>query len=90
VAPEERIAVFDNDGTLWVELPYYTQLAFALDRVRALAREHPEWREQQPFEAALENDLEAIKAGGIEGMVELVMASHAGMTTDQFATIVSD
>jgi hypothetical protein len=90
VPPEERIAVFDNDGTLWVEQPYYTQLAFALDRIKALAPEHPEWREQQPFKAVLDNDLEAIKAAGVEGMVELVMASHAGMTTDQFATIVSD
>jgi phosphoserine phosphatase len=88
--PEERIAVFDNDGTLWVERPYYTQLAFALDRIRALAPEHPEWRAQQPFKAVLENDLEALKVAGIEGLVELVMASHAGMTTDQFATIVSD
>jgi phosphoserine phosphatase len=90
VAPEERIAVFDNDGTLWVEQPYYTQLAFALDRIKALAPEHPEWRERQPFKAVLENDLEALMAAGIEGVVELVMASHAGMTTDQFATIVSD
>jgi phosphoserine phosphatase len=90
VPPEERIAVFDNDGTLWVEQPYYTQLAFALERIRALAPKHPEWRAQQPFKAVLENDLEAIKAAGVEGMVELVMASHAGMTTDQFATIVSD
>jgi haloacid dehalogenase-like hydrolase len=90
VAPAERIAVFDNDGTLWVEQPYYTQLAFALDRIRTLAPEHPEWRAQQPFKAVLENDLEALEAAGIEGMVELVMASHAGMTTDQFATIVSD
>ena len=90
VPPEERIAVFDNDGTLWVEQPYYTQLAFALDRIKALAPEHPQWREQQPFKAVLESDLEALKAAGIEGMVELVMASHAGMTTDEFATIVSD
>jgi haloacid dehalogenase-like hydrolase len=90
VPPEERVAVFDNDGTLWVEQPYYTQLAFALDRIRALAPEHPDWRERQPFKAVLENDLEGLKAAGIEGMVELVMASHAGMTTDQFATIVAD
>jgi hypothetical protein len=60
VAPDERIATFDNDGTLWVEQPYYTQLAFALDRIRELAPEHPEWREQQPFKAVLENDLEAL------------------------------
>ena len=90
VAPAERIATFDNDGTLWVEQPYYTQLAFALDRIRELAPEHPEWREQQPFKAVLENDLEALAASGIKGLMQLVMASHAGMTTDQFATIVTD
>jgi phosphoglycolate phosphatase-like HAD superfamily hydrolase len=90
VPPDERIAVFDNDGTLWVEQPLYTQLAFALDRVRTLAPEHPEWREQQPFKAVLENDIEALKAAGIEGVVELVMASHAGMTTDEFEAIVEE
>lgn len=90
VAPAERIATFDNDGTLWVEQPYYTQLAFALDRIRALAPEHPEWREQQPFKAVLENDLEALTASGIQGVMQLVMASHAGMTTEEFETIVED
>jgi phosphoserine phosphatase len=88
VAPDERIATFDNDGTLWVEQPFYTQLAFALDRIRTLAPEHPEWHEQQPFKAVLENDLEALKASGIEGLMQLVMASHSGMTTDEFETIV--
>ncbi len=90
VAPDERIAVFDNDGTLWVEHPVYTQLTFALDRIRALAPEHPEWREQQPFKAVLENDMEALKAAGMKGVLELVMASHAGMTTDEFAAIATD
>jgi hypothetical protein len=90
VAPDARIAVFDNDGTLWVEQPIYTQLVFALDRIRSLAPEHPEWREQQPFKAVLEHDVEALKAAGIEGVVKLVMASHAGMTTDEFAAIVED
>jgi phosphoserine phosphatase len=90
VLPDERVATFDNDGTLWVEQPYYTQLAFALDRIRALAPEHPEWREQQPFKAVLDNDLEALKASGIEGVMQLVMASHAGMSTAEFATIVED
>jgi haloacid dehalogenase-like hydrolase len=90
VAPADRIATFDNDGTLWVEQPYYTQLAFALDRIRALAPEHPEWREQQPFKAVLETDLEALKASGIKGVMQLVMASHAGMTTQEFETIVED
>jgi len=90
VLADERIAVFDNDGTLWIEQPMYNQLAFALDRIRALAPQHPKWQEQQPFRAVLENDLEALKASGMEGVVELLMASHAGMTTDEFATIVED
>jgi len=90
VAPDERIAVFDNDGTLWVEHPVYTQLTFALDRIKTLAPEHPEWREQQPFKAVLDNDMEALKASGMKGVLELVMASHAGMTTDEFATIAAD
>jgi phosphoserine phosphatase len=90
VAPDQRIATFDNDGTLWVEHPVYTQLTFALDRIRALAPEHPEWREQQPFKAVLENDMEALKAAGMKGVLELVMASHAGMTTDEFAAIATD
>jgi hypothetical protein len=90
VPPDERIATFDNDGTLWVEQPYYTQLAFALDRIRALAPEHPEWREQQPFKAVLDNDLEALRASGIKGVMQLVMASHAGISTDEFETIVED
>lgn len=87
---EERIAVFDNDGTLWVEQPMYTQLAFALDRVKALAPQHPEWKTEQPFKAVLENDHKALAAGGIEAAVKIVMATHAGMTTDEFAGIVGD
>jgi phosphoglycolate phosphatase-like HAD superfamily hydrolase len=90
VPPDERIATFDNDGTLWVEQPFYTQLAFALDRIRALAPEHPEWREQQPFKAVLDNDLEALEASGMKGVMQLVMASHAGMTTEEFETVVED
>lgn len=85
VPVEERIAVFDNDGTLWVEQPMYTQLAFALDRVKALAPQHPEWKSEQPFKAVLENDHAALAAGGIEDAVKIVMATHAGMTTDAFA-----
>ena len=84
VAPAERIATFDNDGTLWVEQPMYTQLAFALDRVKALAPQHPEWKTTQPFKAVLEGDMPALAAGGEKAMVELVMATHAGMTTDEF------
>jgi phosphoserine phosphatase len=90
VPPAERIAVFDNDGTLWSEQPMYAQLAFALDRVKALAPQHPEWKEKQPFKAALEGDMKTLSAGGEEALVELVMATHAGMTTDEFASIVKD
>jgi phosphoglycolate phosphatase-like HAD superfamily hydrolase len=85
VSASERIAVFDNDGTLWVEQPYYTQLAFALDGVKAQAPRHPEWRERQPFKGVLENDLDAVLATGTKGILELVMATHAGMTTGAFA-----
>jgi len=90
VPPAERIAVFDNDGTLWSEQPMYFQLAFALDRVRALAPQHPEWATQQPFQGVLENDLPGVLAGGEQALVQLVMATHAGMTTDEFAAIVTD
>jgi hypothetical protein len=82
IPPAERIAVFDNDGTLWVEQPMYVQLAFALDRIKALAPAHPEWRDKQPFEAAIEGDLKTVAAGGEHALLELVMAMHAGMTTD--------
>jgi phosphoserine phosphatase len=90
VPAAERIAVFDNDGTLWVEQPIYTQLAFALDRIQALAAEHPEWREQQPFKAALQGDKETLAKSGNEGLMQLLMASHAGMSTAEFATIAED
>ncbi len=90
VPPAQRIAVFDNDGTLWVEQPMYTQLAFVLDRVKALAAEHPEWKEQQPFKAALDGDMAALGASGMEGLMGLLMATHSGMTSDEFATTASD
>jgi hypothetical protein len=90
VAPAERIATFDNDGTLWAEQPMYFQLAFALDRVKALAPHHPEWKEKQPFKAALEGDLKTVFAGGEHALLELVMASHAGMTTEEFTSTVQD
>src|SRR4249919_3235451 len=77
----ERIATFDNDGTLWVEHPMYTQLAFALDRVAALAPEHPEWKDKQPFKAVLEHDMKTLAEACERGLVELIMATHAGMTT---------
>jgi len=90
VAPADRIAVFDNDGTLWSEQPIYFQFAFALDRVKALAPQHPEWKTTQPFKAVLDGDLEALAASGEKGLGELVMATHTGMTTDAFAKSVSD
>jgi haloacid dehalogenase-like hydrolase len=86
----ERLAVFDSDGTLWAEQPLYVQLAFALDRVRALERHHPEWKQIQPFKAVLEDDLNALAAGGERGIAHLVGATHAGMTTDAFERIVED
>jgi hypothetical protein len=82
--------VFDNDGTLWSEKPMYVQLAFALDRVKALAPDHPEWRQTQPFKAVLDGDLKSVSAGGEHALLELVMATHAGNTTEEFAQIVQD
>ena len=90
VPPPERIAVFDNDGTLWSEKPFYFQLFFVIDRVKAMAPAHPQWREEQPFKAALEGDLETLFSLGEHGLLELVMATHAGNTTEEFAAIVRD
>jgi phosphoserine phosphatase len=90
VPPAQRIAVFDNDGTLWSENPLYFQLLFAIDRVKALAGQHPEWKTKQPFKAVLDGDMKALAATGHKGLLELVMATHAGMTTDEFEKIVSD
>jgi phosphoserine phosphatase len=90
VPAEQRIAVFDNDGTLWSEQPLYFQLLFAMDRVRALAPQRPEWKTTQPFQAVLEGDREALAAAGERGILELLMASHAGMTTTEFEQIVRD
>jgi hypothetical protein len=88
VPRDQRIVTFDNDGTLWCEQPMYVQLAFALDRVKALAPMHPEWKDKQPFKAVLDGDMKALAESGEHGMVELVMATHSGMTTDEFQTIV--
>ena len=90
VPPEQRIATFDNDGTLWSEQPIYFQLAFALDRVRTLAPKHPEWKTRQPFKAVLDGDMKAVAASGQKGLAELVMATHTGMTTDEFTKTVVD
>jgi phosphoglycolate phosphatase-like HAD superfamily hydrolase len=90
VPEPERIAVFDNDGTLWAEQPFYFQLVFALDRVKTLAAKHPEWKEKEPFKSALAGDLKGVLAGGEHALVELVMATHAGMTTEEFEQVVKD
>src|SRR3981189_283755 len=90
VAPAERIATFDNDGTLWVEQPMYVQPPFALERVKALAPLHPEWKDTQPFKAVLERDMKTLAEAGERGLVEVIMVTHAGMTTSEFAKIVTD
>ena len=90
VPTAERIAVFDNDGTLWAEQPIHFQLAFALDRVRALAPRHPEWRTQEPFNHLLAGDTAAFLAGGEHALAAVMAASHSGMSTDEFAAIVKD
>lgn len=90
VRKEHRIAVFDNDGTLWAEQPAYFQLLFAMDRVKALAPLHPEWSHKQPFKAVLDKDMNALAAAGEHGVVELIMATHAGLTVGQFKRIVKD
>jgi len=90
VSPAERIATFDNDGTLWAEQPMYFQLIFALDRVKALAPQHPEWKDQEPFASLLKGDVKGALAGGERAMLEIVMATHAGMTTAEFEQIVKD
>jgi phosphoglycolate phosphatase-like HAD superfamily hydrolase len=90
VPAPQRIATFDNDGTLWCEQPMYVQLAFALDRVEALSNQHPEWKDKQPFKAVLDHDIAMLAASGEKGLLELIMATHAGMTTEEFAKIASD
>jgi haloacid dehalogenase-like hydrolase len=90
VPVEDRIAVFDNDGTLWSEQPFYFQLGFMLDRVKALAPEHPDWKDKEPFKSVLEGNLAGLASAGEKGIVELGMATHAGMTTDEFSKIVRD
>ena len=80
VPPAQRTATFDNDGTLWVEQPMYVQLTFAIDRVKALAPLHPDWKDKEPFKAVLEGDMKALAAAGEKGLVQLIMETHAGMT----------
>ncbi|HWL08442.1 MAG TPA: haloacid dehalogenase-like hydrolase, partial [Planctomicrobium sp.] len=84
----DRIAVFDNDGTLWCEQPAYFQLLFALDRIRELAPQHPEWKETEPFKSVLAGDLQRVAAQGEKGIAKIIAVTHAGMTSDEFNTIV--
>jgi hypothetical protein len=90
VPVNERIATFDNDGTLWAEQPMYFQLLFALDRVKALAPQHPEWKTKEPFASLLMGDVKGALAGGERAMLEIIMVTHAGMTTAEFEQIVKD
>lgn len=90
VPVSERIATFDNDGTLWCEQPMYVQLLFALDRVKVLAPQHPEWKTNEPFASLLKGDVKAALAGGERAIAEIVMVTHAGMTTEEFEQIVKD
>ena len=86
----ERIATFDNDGTLWTEQPMYFQVMFAMDRVRALAGRNPQWRTQEPFKSVLTNDRDALAAMGEKGLLEIMAATHAGLTTEAFRQAVLD
>ena len=88
--PAERIATFDNDGTLWCEQPMYFQLMFAIDRVKAIAPQHPEWKDKEPFASLLKGDVQAHSPAANTAMLEIVMSTHAGMTTAEFEQIVKD
>ena len=90
VPADDRIAVFDNDGTLWSEQPVYFQLAFAMDRVKALAPQHPEWKPTEPFKSVLAGDMQGVAASGHKGVAQIVAASHAGNTSEEFEQIVKD
>jgi len=90
VEPDARIATFDNDGTLWVEQPLYAEMAFALYRVKDLANVHPEWKTQEPFRSVIENDERALLAAGIHGMLEIIVASHTGMSAALFDSIATE
>ncbi|WP_297971309.1 HAD family hydrolase [uncultured Amaricoccus sp.] len=90
IAPDDRIATFDNDGTLWSEQPMYFQGMFVNDRIRAMAADHPEWADEMPYKAVLDGDLAALGAAGEQGLVELVAATHAGMTNEEFEALVKD
>src|SRR5688572_15212163 len=89
VPPAERTAVFDNDGTLWAEQPIYAQFAFALDRIKALAPQHPDWKTTQPFAAVIDGDVNGVLASGEAGLMRILAASHTAVTTDEFDAIVT-
>ena len=90
IPPAERIATFDNDGCLWSEQPMYFQAFFIFDRIKTLAAQHPEWAEKEPFASVLKGDVNAALSGGERALIEMAMATHAGMTTEQFEKIVGD
>jgi phosphoglycolate phosphatase-like HAD superfamily hydrolase len=88
VPPDERIATFDNDGTLWCEQPYYFQVAYAIDQIKLMAPKHPEWKKQQPFKGLLEKDMKAIAAAGEKGLLQVLAVTHTGMTVEEFSKSV--
>ena len=90
VKPADRIATFDNDGTLWSEQPLYFQFQFALDRIKALASDHPEWKDNKLLQAVVHDDMKTVMESGMKGLMEIIMTSHAGMTTEEFEQIVKD
>jgi phosphoglycolate phosphatase-like HAD superfamily hydrolase len=90
VRPGERIATFDNDGCLWAEQPVYFQGLFALDRIKALAHEHPEWQTTEPFKSVIAGDMKGVMASGKEGLMKIIAASHANVTADEFAAAVRE
>jgi phosphoglycolate phosphatase-like HAD superfamily hydrolase len=90
VKPEERVATFDNDGTLWIEMPMYNQFVFAVDEVKSQANQHPEWKDKEPFKSVLAGDMKAVAAMGEKGMLEIVAATHSGMTTVEFNKSVKE
>jgi phosphoglycolate phosphatase-like HAD superfamily hydrolase len=90
VPPSERIAVFDNDGTLWSEQPIYFQFAYVVDRIKELAPAHPEWQQDEPFKSVIAGDIAAALAGGAAGLDQMMAVTHAGMTTEEFSTTVGE
>ena len=90
VVPAERIATFDNDGTLWCEQPMYVQAFFVLDRIKQMAPQHPDWKDKEPFASVLKGDMKSALAGGEHAVVALMAAAHSGMTTDEFEKNVTD